>query len=49
MLPGLFIPFTMDGPLVQFSSRSLTVDEIETLPHIVITSSKPRDLQGAPL
>ena len=38
-----FIPFYMDGSAVCFDSRVPSSAEIESLPHVTITSSKPWD------
>jgi hypothetical protein len=44
-----FIPFLMRGATVYFESRSPTRDEIESLPHVVITSKQPWDPDAKPL
>ena len=36
--PDMFIPFDMDGIVIYFESRVPSKDELETLPHIVITA-----------
>ena len=44
-----FIPFYMDGSAVCFDSRVPSSEEIESLPHVIITSSKPWDPKNKPL
>ena len=44
-----FIPFYMDGSAVCFDSRVPSSEEIESLPHMIITSSEPWDPKNKPL
>ena len=44
-----FIPFYMDGSAVCFDSRVPSSEGIESLPHVVITSSEPCDPKNKPL
>ena len=44
-----FIPFYMDGSAVCFDSRVPSSEEIESLPHVIITSSEPWDPKNKPL
>ena len=44
-----FIPFYMDGSAVCFDSRVPSSEEIESLPHLIITSSEPWDPKNKPL
>ena len=44
-----FIPFYMDGSAVCFNSRVPSSEEIESLPHMTITSSEPWDPKNKPL
>ena len=44
-----FIPFYMDGSAVCYDSQVPSSEEIESLPHVFITSSKPWDPKNKPL
>ena len=44
-----FIPFYMDGSAVCLDSRVPSSEEIESLPHVIITSSEPWDPKNKPL
>ena len=44
-----FVPFYMDGSAVCFDSRVPSSEEIESLPHMTITSSEPWDPKNKPL